>query len=162
MAVTPETLRDSGTIRVSGTIRIRQARLGEWHEVAENSAQMIAGELEYDPRANAGDFGSGVRHMIERGLWWVGEHTENTTTQLCFFCNIGPTSDHTAQLQGIWTPPHLRGRGLATAAFGAICRQLFSSVPTLSLYVNDFNHEAIRLYERLGFQTVSEFQTILF
>jgi uncharacterized protein len=35
-------------------------------------------------------------------------------------------------------------------------------VPTLSLYVNDFNAPAITLYRRLGFRDAGELQTIFF
>lgn len=136
----------------------RKARIDEWTEVADNSAAMIAGELEYDPMRSSPEFTSNVRAMIERELWWVGEYLG----RLCFFCNIGPWSRQTAQLQGIWTPPELRGKGLATAALGAVCDRLLALSPTLSLYVNDFNTKAIALYERVGFTTVGEFQTILF
>ncbi len=154
MAVDPATLRNEEDPQIV----VRQARANEWPIVAENSAQMIAIELEYDPRNAPGDFAGGVKQMIERGLWWVGE----SDGELCFFCNIGPWSPRTAQLQGIWVPPHQRGRGLATRCLIALCRQLFSLVPTLSLYVNDFNAEAIRLYERTGFRRVGEFMTLLF
>jgi RimJ/RimL family protein N-acetyltransferase len=136
----------------------RRARMDEWTAVADNSAMMIAQELEYDPRRSSPEFTANVRSMIERGLWWVGD----SYGRLCFFCNIGPWSAQTAQLQGIWTPPELRGRGLATAALGALCKHLLELSPTLSLYVNDFNTAAIRLYERVGFRTVAEFQTLLF
>jgi uncharacterized protein len=136
----------------------RRARIDEWPLVADNSASMIAVELEYDPMRSSPEFTSNVRAMIDRGLWWVGE----SLGRLCFFCNIGPWSPQTAQLQGIWVPPELRGKGLATAALGAICDRVLEVTPTLSLYVNDFNDRAIALYERVGFKTVSEFQTILF
>jgi uncharacterized protein len=136
----------------------RRARIDEWPLVADNSASMIAAELEYDPMRSSPEFTSNVRAMIDRGLWWVGE----SLGRLCFFCNIGPWSPQTAQLQGIWVPPELRGKGLATAALGAICDRVLEVTPTLSLYVNDFNDRAIALYERIGFKTVSEFQTILF
>ena len=119
---------------------------------------MIAQELDYDPRRNSPGFEAGVREMIERKLWWVGVW-EN---RLCFFCNIGPWSARTAQLQGIWTPPQLRGKGLATAALGEICYRLLEVFPTLSLYVNDFNERAIALYRRTGFESAGEFTTILF
>ncbi|MDP9025690.1 MAG: GNAT family N-acetyltransferase, partial [Candidatus Eremiobacteraeota bacterium] len=75
---------------------------------------------------------------------------------------VGPWSPQTMQLQGIWTPPSLRGKGLATLAMSGICDKLLAMSPTLSLYVNDFNSSAIKLYERLGFVTIAEFQTILF
>jgi uncharacterized protein len=136
----------------------RHARMDEWTAVADNSALMIRQELEYDPRRTSPEFTANVRAMIERGLWWVGE----SLGRLCFFCNVGPWGPQTAQLQGIWTPPELRGKGLATAALGAVCDRLLELTPTLSLYVNDFNASAIRLYERVGFRTVSEFQTLLF
>lgn len=136
----------------------RRARIDEWTTVADNSAAMIAAELDYDPMRSSPEFTSNVRAMIDRGLWWVGE----SVGRLCFFCNVGPWSRQTAQLQGIWTPPELRGRGLATDALGAICDRLLDLSPSLSLYVNDFNTRAIALYERAGFTTVGEFQTILF
>lgn len=137
---------------------VRRARIDEWTAVADNSASMIAAELEYDPMRTSPEFTSNLRTMIDRGLWWVGE----SLGRLCFFCNVGPWSPLTAQLQGIWTPPELRGKGLATAALAGICDKLFELTPTLSLYVNDFNDKGIALYERIGFKTVSEFQTILF
>jgi uncharacterized protein len=136
----------------------RRARIDEWPAVADNSASMIAAELEYDPMRSSPEFTSNVRAMIDRGLGWVGE----SLGRLCFFCNIGPWSPKTAQLQGIWVPPELRGKGLATAALAAVCDRVLEVTPTLSLYVNDFNERAIALYDRVGFKTVSEFQTILF
>jgi hypothetical protein len=136
----------------------RRARIDEWTSVADNSALMIGQELEYDPRRSSPEFTSNVRAMIDRGLWWVGE----SYGRLCFFCNIGPWSPQTAQLQGIWTPEDMRGKGLATEALSAISERLLTMSPTLSLYVNDFNTRAIALYERVGFKTISEFQTLLF
>lgn len=137
---------------------VRRAREDEWAIVAQNSAAMIAGEIESDPRLEIGDFGFGIRRMIRLGLWWVAENDGD----LSFFCNVGAWSTQTAQLQGIWTPPRFRRRGIATAALGAICRTLLCMVPTLSLYVNDFNAPARALYRRLGFQDVGELQTLFF
>ena len=140
------------------TVLARRARIDEWTSVADNSAKMIAQELEYDPLRSSPEFTSNVRAMIDRGLWWVGE----SLGRICFYCNIGPWSPQTAQLQGIWTPPELRGKGLATAALSAVCDRLLGMTPTLSLYVNDFNQPAIALYERVGFETAGEFATLLF
>ncbi len=136
----------------------RRARIDEWTTVADNSALMIGQELEYDPRRSSPEFTSNVRAMIDRGLWWVGE----SYGRLCFFCNVGPWSPQTAQFQGIWTPEDMRGKGLATEALSSVSDRLLTMSPTLSLYVNDFNTRAIALYERVGFKTVSEFQTLLF
>jgi hypothetical protein len=154
LAVDPTSLRGE-----SDRVRVRHALADDAEAVIAGSAEMILGELGYDPRARApADFEAGVAHMIDRALWWVGEDDAG----LCFFLNIGPYSDQTMQLQGIFTPPARRGRGLATASLAGICRQLFEESPTLSLFVNDFNVEALRLYERTGFKDVGAFKTILF
>lgn len=141
-----------------GPVNVRRAYPEEWEIVARNSAMMIEHELEYDPRSMSAEFNANVRIMIDRGLWWIGERDGT----LCFFCNAGPRSDYTLQLQGIWTPEELRGRGLALAALGKICAELLENVPTLSLYVNGFNEPALRLYERTGFRRVGELATLLF
>jgi RimJ/RimL family protein N-acetyltransferase len=139
-------------------LTVRPARSDEWAAVVESSAQMIEHELAYDPRRASPDFVPSVRQMIERDRWWVGE----SDGRLCFFCSIGPWCERTAQLQGVWTPPGLRGRGLATGSLAAICDRLLEISPTLSLHVNDFNHPAIALYRRVGFEHVSDYQTMLF
>ena len=137
---------------------VRHARPEESSAVADGSAQMVRQELAVDPRRGSPDFSTSVRHMIERKLWWVGVADGG----ICFICHIGPWCERTVQLQGIWTPPALRGRGLATASLGAICERLLEASPTISLYVNDFNEKAIALYRRVGFEHVGDFQTLLF
>jgi RimJ/RimL family protein N-acetyltransferase len=139
-------------------VAVRRARVEEAPLIAEHSAQMILGELGYDPRHQRMTFTAGVRRAIELGLWWVwidgGE--------LRFQCNVGAQTPLTAQLQGVWTPPALRGRGYATRGLAAIARRMLADVPTTSLYVNDFNRDAIALYERVGFERVGELTTYLF
>lgn len=139
-------------------VTVRRALPREWELVARNSAAMIRDELGYDPRASSHEFDSNTRTSVERGVWWVGEHD----AAICFFTSEGPYSARTLQLQGIWTPPELRGRGLATASLHGICAALLDEYPTLSLYVNDFNAPALRLYGRLGFTQAGEFSTLLF
>jgi uncharacterized protein len=65
-------------------------------------------------------------------------------------------------VQGVWTPPALRGHGYATRALAATTRRLLATTPTVSLYVNDFNTAAIALYDRIGFTRVGELATYLF
>jgi predicted GNAT family acetyltransferase len=137
---------------------VRRARPDDAETVAENSGQMILGELGYDPRANRAGFAAAVRRAIAQGLWWVYV----VDGVLRFQLNVGPRSAATAQLQGVWTPPDQRGNGYAHAALGAIARQLLTTEASLSLYVNDFNAPAIALYERLGFVRTGTFATYLF
>ncbi len=117
---------------------------------------MIEREFEYDPRAFASEFNANVRVMIDSGLWSVAE----IDGELAFFCNAGPRSRLTLQLQGIRTPPPLRGKGLAASALYGVCNELLREMPSLCLYVNGFNTAALALYERVGFREVGEFSTL--
>ncbi len=139
-------------------VTVRIARSDETEIVADNSARMILGELGYDPRAQRSTFVAGVRHAIEQGAWWVWI----VDNELRFQCNVGARTPVTAQIQGVWTPPALRGRGYATRALASTARRLFENSPTVSLYVNDFNADAVALYDRIGFTRVGELATYLF
>jgi len=139
-------------------VPVRQARASDIEIVADNSAEMMIGELGYDPREHRTNFMHGIARLIERGWWWVWIEDG----RLLFQCNIGSKTSRTAQVQGVWTPPEQRGHGYATRALRTICRRMLNDVPTLSLYVNDFNEKAIALYERIGFERVGEFTTYLF
>ncbi len=137
---------------------VRRARDGDTELVAAQSAQMILGELGYDPRSTRAGFVGSVRKAIAAGLWWVWM----VDGELRFQCSIGPRSAETAQLQGVWTPSDQRQRGYASVGLAAICRRLLATEATLTLYVNDFNAPAIALYEKLGFVPIGAFATYLF
>ena len=139
-------------------VDVRPARSDEAELVADHSARMILGELGYDPRAQRSTFVAGVRRAIEAGTWWVWIAEDG----LRFQCNVGVRTAVTAQVQGVWTPEPVRGRGYATSALAAISRRLLETTPTVSLYVNDFNADAIELYDRIGYSRVGELATYLF
>jgi predicted GNAT family acetyltransferase len=83
--------------------------------------------------------------------------------KVVFKAELAVVTRHTAQIQGVWTAPGWRGRGLATAGIAAVVRDALRRVaPTVSLYVNDYNVPARRVYARCGFQQVGTFATVLF
>ena len=79
-----------------------------------------------------------------------------------FKADIGCAHEWACQIQGVWLDPLLRGRGLAEPAMAQVVRLCLRAYPVVSLYVNDFNTRARRLYERVGFRTVSELATVLY
>ena len=83
--------------------------------------------------------------------------------QVLFKAEIGVTTNQVCQVQGVWVPPHLRGRNLGKSGMASVinfARQNFA--PKVSLYVNDYNHRAQAVYKSVGFQEHSTFATILF
>jgi predicted GNAT family acetyltransferase len=83
--------------------------------------------------------------------------------RVVFKAELAVITRHTAQIQGVWTAPEWRGRGIATAGMAAVVRDALRRVaPTVSLYVNDYNQPAQRVYTRCGFRRVGTFATVLF
>ena len=55
-----------------------------------------------------------------------------------------------------------RGQGIASRAMVTVSKAITAEiVPTVSLYVNDYNVAAVRVYEKAGFETVGMYSTIL-
>jgi predicted GNAT family acetyltransferase len=134
------------------------AGLDELNEIAAHAAAMIRHEIDVTIPPNSSHFLERTARIIRAG-WYLRMRVNG---ELRFQCHIAARTRHTTQLQGVWTPSALRGRGYATQALAAVCDRLLNDTPTVSLYVNDFNADAIRLYERLGFTPAGEFMTIFF
>jgi predicted GNAT family acetyltransferase len=83
--------------------------------------------------------------------------------RVVFKAEVAVVTRHTAQIQGVWVEPALRGRGIATAGMAAVLDDVLRRVaPTVSLYVNDYNESARQVYARCGFRQVGTFATVLF
>jgi predicted GNAT family acetyltransferase len=78
-----------------------------------------------------------------------------------FKADIGAVSAHTCQVQGVWVRPDLRRRGIGTAALAAVIDRALTLAPSVSLYVNDFNEPARRMYARLGMREIGNLATVL-
>lgn len=100
-----------------------------------------------------------VRDLVARGRAFG--RIENG--EVIFKAEIGAVSPQVCQLQGVWVPPRLRGRGIGTAGIAAVIAQALVEVaPVVSLYVNDFNRTARRSYDRVGMRQVDELRSVLF
>jgi len=75
---------------------------------------------------------------------------------------VGAVGDGVCQVQGVWTDPALRGQGLGLAGMARVVELSREIAPTVSLYVNDYNHVARHVYERVGFQQTGTLATVLF
>jgi predicted GNAT family acetyltransferase len=83
--------------------------------------------------------------------------------RVLFKAEVGSASAEACQVQGVWVPPELRGRGLAAPGMAAVVELARAAVaPVVSLYVNDYNEAARRTYRRVGFADVGAFMSVLF
>ena len=143
----------------AGPGRARLATRADEEAVLHLSAAMYAEEVGEDPLARDPDgYRRRIRVLTARGWTYVYE----VDGELQFKMDVGCASRRSAQVQGVYVPPALRGRGIGSRAMAACCALAFDRHPTLSLYVNDFNAAAVSLYERIGFRREPyDFQTIM-
>jgi RimJ/RimL family protein N-acetyltransferase len=142
-----------------GTAPLRRATLSDLNQVVTASAAMMREEVEEDPLAERpAEFRWFIRDRIVRGDEYVWTDDDG----ICFRCNLSARTPDLAQIEGVYTPPGRRRTGLASKGLSALCQRLLQDTPRLCLYVNDFNHGAIRLYERLGFQHAFDFQSAFY
>jgi uncharacterized protein len=124
------------------------------------AAAMFTEELGVSPHVAPGTspFRARMRELIATGRAFARLDFRG---QVMFKAEIGAVSAHTSQIQGVWVRPDLRGRGLGTAALATVMRHALTLAPTVSLYVNDFNTPARRMYDRLGMTEHAILSTVL-
>jgi predicted GNAT family acetyltransferase len=141
--------------------RVRAMRMTDLDRYLPAAAAMFTEELGVAPRqaTSIGEYRRRITGLIAAGRAFgiVDEAGE-----VIFKADIGAVSGRTCQVQGVWTRPDLRGRGIARAALAEVLRHALTLAPTVSLYVNDFNAPARRVYERLGMTETAVLSTVLF
>lgn len=139
---------------------VRPAQLAELDRYLPAAAAMFAEELGARPRVGSGadPFRDRITELIRSGRAWARYDARG---QVIFKAEIGAVSAHTAQVQGVWVRPDLRRRGIGTAAMSAVLSHAAALAPTVSLYVNDYNTAARRMYARLGMRELTTLATVL-
>ncbi len=122
---------------------------------------MYSEEVGVSPEVGGGAdlYRARVQQLVARG-WSFARYDDD---QLVFKAEVAWATPRAAQVQGVYVPPDLRGRGLAAAGMAAVVELVRSRIaPTVSLYVNEWNVPALRAYERVGFAETARFATIMF
>lgn len=157
----PLLVLDHGVEAVLCDPAVRAVRPDELGRYLPAAAAMFTEELGVTPEQGSGlaDYRQRVAALIREGRAFAIFAADGTVV---FKADLGAVSPHTCQVHGVWVRPELRGRGIGTPALAAVIRHALTLAPTVSLYVNDFNTAARRLYERLGMRQVAELSTVLF
>ena len=131
--------------------RVRRVTLDQWTAYTEAAVKMYTEEIGVSPtQGNPAGYRFYVRQLITSGRAF-GIFDQG---RVIFKADLGSVSGSVCQVQGVWLDPALRGRGLAAPAMAAVVQMARTLVPTVSLYVNDYNLPARATYERVGFRTV--------
>ncbi|MDT0528693.1 GNAT family N-acetyltransferase [Micromonospora sp. DSM 115977] len=140
---------------------VRRVRASEVDRLFPAAVAMYTEEVGVSPLADDG--GRGYRRRVTDLVRTGRAYARFVDGRVVFKAELAVVTRRTAQVQGVWVAPEWRGRGIASAAMAAVVRDaLLRVAPTVSLYVNDFNLPARRVYERCGFRPVGTLATVLF
>lgn len=141
--------------------QVRQVRPAELARFLPAAVSMFTEELGISPiGADSGrGYQARVAELIGAGRAFARFDARG---QVEFKAEIGVLGPATAQIQGVWVRPDLRGRGIGTSAMAAVLQIALGLAPSVSLYVNDYNTAGRRLYDRLGMRQIGLLRTILF
>lgn len=149
------------TPRLAADPEVRLVRPTEVNRLFPAAVAMYTEEVGVSPLAEDG--GSSYRRRLVDLVRSRRAYARVVDGQVVFKAELAVVTRRTAQVQGVWVDPAWRGRGLATPAMVAVLRDALARVaPTVSLYVNDYNEPARRVYQRCGFRPVGTFATVLF
>jgi predicted GNAT family acetyltransferase len=148
--------RDS---RIAPDPRVRPVLIDEFDTIYPACVAMFTEEVGVDPEAgNRSGYRARVAQLISQG--WAFAIIEDG--EVIFKTEVGAATPYACQLQGVYVRPDLRGRGIAGPAVAAVVRLVRRSIaPIVTLYVNDHNTAARRVYERVGFEHTTTFASIL-
>jgi predicted GNAT family acetyltransferase len=138
----------------------RQGRPDELERVFPAAVAMFTEEVGVSPLAWAESYKQRVLGLLERGNTYV--RLTGDGSRVLFKADLGARAGRRAQIQGVWTDPEHRGRGLCTHGLAALVdHSLTQGISSLSLYVNDYNVAARTAYEKIGFTTVGHWATVM-
>ena len=147
----------AGDPAVSPDPRVRRVTLEHWDAYTEAAIKMYTEEIGVSPvSGNSAGYRFYVRQLITSGRAFALFDGD----RVLFKADLGSVSGTVCQVQGVWLDPALRGRGLAAPAMATVVQLARGVVPTVSLYVNDYNAAARATYAKVGFRQVGEFATI--
>lgn len=155
----PVMVIDRRRLRVLPPAPIRRGTRRDIDALAVAAAMMHREELSADttpPDASA--WRARMTQLVDRGWSWVW----TDGGQVVFKAELSAWTPDMVQVQGVFTGPSRRGRGVATAGMAALCSLLLDEVPLVTLYVNGYNHAALRVYGRVGFEQHGEFATVMY
>lgn len=141
--------------------QVRLARSADLDVLIPACIAMFTEEVGVSPvRGGAGSAYRGrIAELVDSGRAFV----RIVDGRVEFKAEVGAATPEACQVQGVWVAPELRGRGLSEPAMASVVSMARESIsPVVSLYVNSYNHAAMKTYAAVGFRTHGHFATVLF
>lgn len=137
---------------------LRRAEASDLDDVAEMSEHMIMEDF----RLPAGSISreamrESMQQKIADGRTWI----LSDRGEIVFKVDVAAQFAGGAQIEGVYTRPHRRGRGFARRGVATLTEELLKNASFVTLHVDQENVPAKRAYEKAGFRRYSEFRLVL-
>jgi ribosomal protein S18 acetylase RimI-like enzyme len=154
-------LETSGPPALEPDPLVRRTGIDELDALYPACVAMYTEEVGVSPEDNGGAslYRARVAQLISRG--WSFARVENG--RVVFKAEVAAATPHACQIQGVYVAPDRRGEGLGKAGMATVVQLSLRHVaPVVSLYVNEHNIAARRVYEAVGFRQSATFTTVMF
>ncbi len=152
----------SGAPAVAGDPAVRRTTEADLSALYPACVAMYTEEVGVSPETGGGGplYRARVRQLVNRG-WSFASFDD--AGRVLFKAEVASVTPFAAQVQGVWVAPEVRGQGLAGTGIARVAELVLEEIaPTVSLYVNEYNHAARAAYRRAGFVETARFSTIMF
>ncbi|MDX6324880.1 MAG: uncharacterized protein QOK15_1234 [Nocardioidaceae bacterium] len=146
---------------VAPDLGVRRCRQDDVDVLYPACVAMYTEEVGVSPEEHggAGLYRARVAQLVSRG--WSFARIEGG--RVLFKAEVAAASPYACQVQGVYVAPECRGTGIGTAGMAAVVDLARTHIaPVVSLYVNEHNLPARRVYDRVGFRQTATFTTIMF
>ncbi|MBP3223518.1 MAG: GNAT family N-acetyltransferase [Actinomycetaceae bacterium] len=142
-------------------IELRLAHHSDFLAVFPVARAMFIEEVGYDPCDSTGAYEQRLHYYLRNKRTYIGVIRENADERIIFKADIGALTSDVLQFQGVWVAPEYRGQGIGKYCMARVLRDAYQRHQVMmSLYVNEYNKRARRLYASLGFRHHCDWQTI--
>ncbi|HZS10502.1 MAG TPA: GNAT family N-acetyltransferase [Blastocatellia bacterium] len=136
-------------------LQMQKAGPEEIDVVAEAQAEMVREESGIDPRiADPEGYRRRAAERIERGRTWV----KIEDGRVVFKAELQSITPEAIYLEGIWTHPEYRQRGIAKSCVAELTHRRLNQQQVICLVVEPDKLVARRVYEQVGFSRCGEYQ----
>ena len=142
----------------SNRIPVRRAVAADLESVVEMSERMLLEDFGLGEGSLSRDgIRESMRRKIQDGQTWLVEQDGGPV----FKVDVSAQYAGGSQIEGVFTRPEHRGRGIAQRGVASVCSELLETSEFVSLHVARGNAPARRCYEAAGFRPSGEFRLVL-
>jgi len=146
-------------LRYYGESALRLATIADESDLMAASLRMHKEETNLSISSHdASIYARSVQAKIEDGhIWCVRDEASGV---LVFKASLAMSASGMSQIEGVWVHPEHRRLGIARRCVSELCRRVLMSCERVTLYANEGNAAALRLYTRLGFRSDGHYRTV--